>query len=160
VLSFFYTKIENKQTSMGKVVCVSGFFDPLHYGHVDYLRKAKELAREGGSEGTLWVIVNNDKQAEMKKGKAFMPVAERVKMVRALRMVDAVLEAPDADESVVMGIKAISPDVFAIGLDEGPEYMRAERGFCFENQIQVVCPLGARIQSSSWLLDQAKNPAK
>ncbi|GBG30752.1 Ethanolamine-phosphate cytidylyltransferase [Hondaea fermentalgiana] len=140
---------------MGRVVAVSGFFDPLHHGHIDYLKKAKALANEGDGEGTLWVIVNSDSQAADKKGKAFMPAAERVKMVRALRCVDAAMEAPDADSTVVKGIEAISPDVFAIGLDEGPDYMKEEREACRRLNIEVVMPLGARVQSSSWLIERA-----
>ena len=138
-----------------RVVCVSGFFDPLHHGHVDYLKKAKALAMQGDGEGTLWVIVNSDEQAARKKGKAFMPAAERVKMVRALRCVDAAIVAPDKDDTVCEGIAAICPDVFAIGLDEGPDYMKEERDKCRELGVQVVCPLGARVQSSSWLIEQA-----
>mmetsp|Transcript_17346 Transcript_17346/g.25708 ORF Transcript_17346/g.25708 Transcript_17346/m.25708 type:complete len:149 (+) Transcript_17346:45-491(+) len=145
---------------MGRVVCVSGFFDPLHHGHLDYLKRAKALANEGDGKGTLWVVVNNDTQAKMKKGKAFMPCAERVKMIRALRCVDAAVEAPDEDESVCNGIRAIVPDVFAIGLDEGPEYMKAERDVCKELGIEVICPLGARVQSSSWLVERAALAAK
>jgi glycerol-3-phosphate cytidylyltransferase-like family protein len=115
---------------------------------------------EGGCAGTLWVIVNSDSQAARKKGKSFMPAAERVKMVRALRCVDAAMEAPDEDDSVVQAIEAIQPDIFAIGLDEGPEYMKAERAKCKELDIQIVCPLGRRVQSSTWLIEQAAERAK
>lgn len=140
-----------------KVVCVSGFFDPLHYGHVDYLQKAKALANEqsDGVPGTLFVLVNSDRQAEEKKGSAFMPCAERCKMVRALACVDAVMEAPDEDRSVSMAIRSVHPDIFAIGLDLGADYMKEERETCAEMGIQVVCPLGERIQSSSSLLAAA-----
>lgn len=56
---------------------------------------------------------------------------------------------------------AIRPDIFAIGLDEGPEYMKEERQTCRDLHIDVVCPLGARVQSSSWLLERArKAPAR
>ena len=140
-----------------KVVCVCGFFDPVHSGHVDYLQKAKALANsESEGEGTLIVIVNNDRQAAVKKGSAFMPCAERVKMVRSFGCVDAVFEAPDDDHTVCKGIKMIYPDIFAIGLDEGPEYMKEERDICRELGVKVVCPLGARIQASSWLIAQSK----
>jgi FAD synthase len=37
-----------------KVVCVSGYFDPLHHGHIDYLHRAKALARNEDGPGTLW----------------------------------------------------------------------------------------------------------
>ena len=108
-----------------QVVCCSGLFDPLHYGHVDYLQKAKALSFTDGQPGTLWVIVNSDKQCQSKKGYSFMPEAERLKLVRSLGCVDAVMIAPDADDSVCRALKAIQPDIFAIGLDEGPDYVSA-----------------------------------
>ena len=49
-----------------KIVCVSGYFDPVHVGHLEYFKMARALGDK------LVVIVNNDKQAEMKKGKHFM----------------------------------------------------------------------------------------
>lgn len=139
------------------VVAVSGYFDPLHHGHIDYLQKAKALARTADGPGTLWVIINSDAQAAKKKGKEFMPAKERLKLVRSLRCVDACVIAPDEDETVVQAIKAIHPDVFAIGLDEGPDYMAAEREICKEMGIKVVCPLGLRIQSSTFLIQRAKD---
>lgn len=139
-----------------KVVCVSGYFDPLHHGHVDYLQKAKALARTPDGPGTLWVIINSDQQAAQKKGKEFMPAKERLKLVRSLACVDACVIAPDEDHTVCKAIEAIHPDVFAIGLDEGPEYMKEEKGTCARLGIEVVCPLGARVQSSSFLLQKLK----
>ena len=62
-MAFSYTR----PAGIGKVVAVSGYFDPLHFGHIDYLQKAKALAAEGGNKGTLWVIVNSDKQAKKNK---------------------------------------------------------------------------------------------
>eukprot|EP00924_Labyrinthula_sp_SR-Ha-C_P001332 snap_masked-scaffold_44-processed-gene-0.22-mRNA-1 protein AED:0.30 eAED:0.30 QI:0/-1/0/1/-1/1/1/0/155 len=141
--------------NVGKVVAVSGFFDPLHYGHIQYLQLAKSIANQEG-KGTLWVIVNSDKQAKNKKGQAFMPCSERVKMLRSLQVVDAVMEAPDSDHTVCQALKAINPDIFAIGLDEGPEYMKEEKETCRDLNIQVICPLGARVQSSSWLIERSK----
>ena len=49
-----------------KVVIVSGYFDPLHIGHLEYFKMAKELG------DTLVVIVNNEKQCRLKKGDEFM----------------------------------------------------------------------------------------
>jgi len=139
-----------------KVVCVSGYFDPLHHGHIDYLQKAKALARTEDGPGTLWVIINSDEQAAKKKGKEFMPARERLRLVRSLRCVDACVIAPDNDHTVCKAIEAIHPDVFAIGLDEGPEYMKEEKATCLRLGIQIVCPLGARVQSSSFLIQKAK----
>jgi cytidyltransferase-like protein len=135
--------------------------DPIHYGHVEMLNKAKSLARTADGPGTLWVIINNDAQAARKKGKEFMPAAERLKLVRSLRCVDACIIAPNNDtDDVVEAIEAIHPDIFAIGLDEGPDYMKDERKKCKEMGIEIVCPLGLRVQSSSYLLAKAREEAE
>ncbi len=68
-----------------KVVIVSGYFDPLHIGHLEYFRLAKELGDK------LVVIVNNDKQCELKKGESFMNERDRLEIVFELGMVDEVL---------------------------------------------------------------------
>ena len=65
-----------------KVVIVSGYFDPLHIGHLEYFRLAKELGDK------LVVIVNNDKQCELKKGESFMNERDRLEIVFELGMVD------------------------------------------------------------------------
>jgi len=59
---------------MSKIVCVSGYFDPIHVGHLEYFKKSKKIGNK------LMVIVNNDQQAILKKGKPFMPVDERIKL--------------------------------------------------------------------------------
>ena len=48
-----------------KVVAVSGYFDPIHVGHLEYLRLSKKLGDK------LVVIVNNNHQCVLKKGKPF-----------------------------------------------------------------------------------------
>ena len=63
-----------------KVVIVSGYFDPLHVGHLEYLRMASELGDQ------LLVIVNNDKQAKLKKGESFMSEKDRMEIIYAFRM--------------------------------------------------------------------------
>lgn len=68
---------------MNRVVVCSGYFDPMHCGHVEYLQKSKALGTH------LIVIVNNDDQARQKKGKPFMPARERIKLVRSFECVDA-----------------------------------------------------------------------
>ena len=56
------------------ISCVSGYFDPIHVGHIEYFKNSKNIADK------LMVIVNNDEQAILKKGKAFMPADERIKL--------------------------------------------------------------------------------
>ena len=77
-----------------KVVIVSGYFDPLHIGHLEYFRLAKELGDK------LVVIVNNDKQCELKKGESFMNERDRLEIVFELGMVDEVFLSCDEDSSV------------------------------------------------------------
>ena len=72
-----------------KVIAVSGYFDPLHVGHIEYIQLSKKLGDK------LVVILNNDKQAGLKKGKAFMPLEERKKILESLRDVDEVFVSID-----------------------------------------------------------------
>ena len=125
-----------------KVVAVSGYFDPLHVGHLEYLELASELGDE------LVVIVNNDYQAILKKGKSFMSENDRVAIVRALRCVDRTFLSVDDDKSVCKSLRLLKPNVFANGGDrtnnEAPEIK-----LCKELGIEVVDNLGKKIRSSS-----------
>ena len=67
---------------LDKIVAISGYFDPLHVGHLEYFEYAKKLGNY------LVVIVNNDYQCQLKKGKSFMPEADRVKIVKAIKGID------------------------------------------------------------------------
>lgn len=128
-----------------KIVCASGYFNPLHKGHVEYLQKAKELGDH------LVVIVNSDEQRKLKGSKEFMDQEERMLIVGALRCVDEVFLSIDKDSTVCESIRAIKPHVFAKGGDrfvgEIPEVK-----VCNELGIEIVDSLGGKIQSSSWLL--------
>jgi len=124
-----------------KTVAVSGYFDPLHVGHVEYFKLAKKLGDR------LVVILNNDKQAKLKKGSAFMPQEERRAILEALRDVDEVFLSIDTDSTVCRSLEALKPDIFAKGGDrfigEVPE-----TEVCREMGIEMVDSLGKKIQSS------------
>lgn len=94
-----------------KIVCTSGYFNPLHKGHVEYLEKAKELGNY------LVVIVNNDHQRALKGSKEFMDQEERMTIVRALRCVDEVVLSVDTDSTVCETLRKIKPHIFAKGGD-------------------------------------------
>lgn len=130
-------------------VVASGYFDPLHAGHVDYLRRAKALAqRLGGDRGRLIVIVNTDQQAALKKGRAYMPLAERMEIVRALRYVDDVVPSIDEDRTVCKTLEMLKPAIFAKGGDRtAGEVPEAE--VCDRLGTQIVDGLGEKIASSS-----------
>ena len=89
-----------------KIVAASGYFDPIHVGHLEYLEMSKGLGH------TLVVIVNNDKQTCLKKGKPFMPAEDRLRIVRALKCVDVAFLSIDYDASVCKSLKACKPDIF------------------------------------------------
>ena len=127
------------------IVCASGYFSPLHYGHVEYLQKSKDL----GSK--LIVIVNSDKQSHLKKGSSFMPEDERLKIIRSIECVDAAIIAVDDDRTVCKTLKHIHPDIFTNGGDQTNDII-PERKVCEEMEIRLVDGLGDKVQSSSWLL--------
>jgi len=132
-----------------KIIAASGYFDPLHAGHIEYLEMAKKLGDK------LIVIVNNDEQARLKKGFEFMPFEERMKIVKALEMVDEVFASIDKDESVCKSLKAIKPHIFAKGGDRNTGNI-PEVGVCDECGIKIIEGLGKKIQSSSELIGKFK----
>jgi len=131
------------------VVAVSGYFDPLHVGHIELFQLAKDL----GSK--LIVIVNNNHQAEMKKGSFFMDEKDRMEIVAALRYVDEVFLSIDKDNSVCKSLEFIKPSIFANGgdrsLDEIPETDVMKK-----YNIKMVDGLGKKIRSSSDLTGISK----
>ena len=80
---------------------VSGFFNPLHWGHLDYIHAAREQCDD------LTVIVNNDLQVNLKGSKPFMTVEHRCAIINALRDVDKTIMAIDSDKTVCETLKAI-----------------------------------------------------
>ena len=132
-----------------KIVVASGYFDPLHAGHVEYLQRSKDLG------GTLIVIINNDKQATLKKGKPFMPACERIKVIRALQCVDVAIESIDEDRTVCKTLAALHPHVFTNGGDQNNDTI-PESVVCLAMGIEMVDGLGDKIQSSSTLIENAK----
>ena len=135
--------------SSGKVIVFSGYFDPLHVGHLEGLQLAKGLG------GRLVVIVNSDKQAVMKKGFAFMPEDERMKIIEALECVDEVVLSIDEDQTQCKTLAMIKPDIFAKGGDRHAGEI-PEGQVCRDCGIKIVDGLGAKIQSSSELAERAK----
>ena len=124
------------------VVAVSGYFDPIHVGHLEYLQLASKLGDR------LIVIVNNNHQAKLKKGEFFMDEKDRIQIVAALRCVDEVFLSIDTDSSVCKSLEAVKPNIFANGgdrsLDEIPETAVMKK-----YDIKMVDGLGDKIRSSS-----------
>jgi len=137
---------------MNKVIIVSGYFNPIHRGHLEYFEKAKQQGDK------LWVIVNNDLQRELKGSKEFQKEDERLEIVRAIRTVDNAIISIDKDRTVIESIRKIHSDIgldynlaFANGGDQNNDSI-PEYSICKELGISLIDGLGNKIQSSSWLL--------
>jgi D-beta-D-heptose 7-phosphate kinase/D-beta-D-heptose 1-phosphate adenosyltransferase len=136
-----------------KVVMVSGGFDPIHIGHVRYMKEAKRLG------DTLIVVINNDNWLRLKKGSEFMPEHERKEIIEALSCVDEVIISSHVcgtpDMSVCEEIRKIKPDIFANGGDRFADNI-PEFKVCNELGIEMVFNVGkgGKIRSSSLLLKE------
>ena len=131
------------------IVFTSGFFDPVHAGHIELFELAKKLGDK------LIVAVNNDSQTMQKKGFVFMPAEEKAKIIAAIKWVDEVMISIDKDQTQCETLRLVKPDIFAKGGDRYA-YEIPEAPVCKELGIKIVDGLGAKIQSSSDLVAKAK----
>lgn len=126
-----------------KRVIVSGYFNPLHGGHLDMIEAAKELG------DYLIVIVNNDVQAVQKKGKVILDETNRMRLVGALRDVDEAVLSVDQDPTVIktlefLGKKYAEDELtFANGGDRDSEKAIPEGPVCREHNIELVFGVGS-----------------
>ena len=136
------------------IVAVSGYFDPVHSGHINYLREARKLGDK------LIVIVNNNKQAKLKKGHYFMPVEERKIILESIKYVDKVFISIDNTKDVSKSLRKIKPDIFAVGVDNNKKNLY-EKNTCKELGIKIIDKLAKHLvsdlslkQSSSRIIDK------
>ncbi|MDC3077129.1 adenylyltransferase/cytidyltransferase family protein [Flavobacteriales bacterium] len=125
-----------------KTVAISGYFDPIHVGHLEYIKEARKLGDK------LIVIVNNNHQCVLKKGKPFMDENDRVLITSSLKDVDDVFLSIDKDKTVCKSLEQIKPDIFANGGDR-KNYEIPESTICKKYNIQIIDGLGEKIRSSS-----------
>lgn len=133
-------------------IIVSGYFNPIHKGHLEYFQNAKKLA------DVLFVIVNSDHQRALKQSKEFQLEEERMLIVSSLKPVDKAVLSIDKDRTVSQTIASIVKDysqdynfAFANGGDQNNQTI-PERTICEKMGIALLDGLGDKIQSSSWLL--------
>ena len=136
-----------------KIVFTSGYFDPLHAGHIELFELAKKLGDK------LIVAVNNDSQTLQKKGFVFMPAEEKVKIIKSIKWVDEVIISVDKDQTQCETLRLVKPDIFAKGGDRYA-YEIPETPVCKELGIKIIDGLGAKIQSSSDLVKKANTQKK
>ena len=135
-----------------KGVIVSGYFNPIHKGHIEYFKNAKLLGDE------LFVIVNNDKQRLLKGSKELQNQDERLLIISNIMHVDYSFISIDQDRTVCKTIEQIYLKFsshyhfcFANGGDQNSNDC-PEKFICEKLGIELVDGLGDKIQSSSWLL--------
>ena len=144
--------------SQTKIVLVTGGFDPIHSGHIEYFKAAKEL-------GDILVVgLNSDAWLARKKGQPFMPFTERSSIVENLFMVDHCILFNDDDGSSIEAIKNVRemyPDseiIFANGGDRTatniPEMNFMDKNLTFKFGVGG----SNKKNSSSWILEEWKNP--
>src|SRR6056300_528001 len=145
---------------MKQIVLVTGGFDPLHSGHIEYFKAAKELGDE------LHVGLNSDEWLINKKGKPFMPFKERLTVIENLSVVDRVISFDDSDGSACGAIyKTIATHgdikvIFANGGERTntttPEY----KTYGDISNVEFVFGVGGedKKNSSSWILKEWSQP--
>ena len=143
-----------------KIAIVSGYFNPLHVGHLDYLEAAKKISDK------LIVIVNSDHQVVLKGSTPFMNQSDRVTVVKALKYVDRVYLSTDKDESVLETLKHILVQnqangrnhfMFCNGGDRSNTNTPEER-LCSSNSYQLTSIYnigGEKRESSSEIISKA-----
>lgn len=135
-----------------KAIIVSGYFNPIHKGHLEYFNNAKALADE------LFVIVNSDLQRGLKGSTEFQKEDERLFIVQNIKAVDKAFISIDKDRTVCESIRFINEnygDEYQLGFANGGDQNNnsiPEAPICNELEIQLIDGLGDKIQSSSWLL--------
>ena len=125
-----------------KKVAISGYFDPIHVGHLEYIELSKKLG------DYLIVIVNNNHQCKLKKGKPFMDEKDRMKIVSAIQWVDEVFLSIDTDKTVCRSLEEIKPDIFTNGGDRHNQEI-PESVVCKKYGIELLDGMGKKIRSSS-----------
>ena len=132
-----------------KIVIESGFFNPLHGGHLDMIEAGAKLGDK------LIVIVNNDKQQVMKKGKVILDEQNRLRLISALRDVDEAFIAVDEDGSVIKSLEKVALQypgdelVFANGGDRDSEKAIREGDVCRQYSIEMVFGVGGTEKADS-----------
>ena len=137
-----------------KAIIVSGYFNPIHKGHIAYFNNAKALC------DVLFVIVNSDLQRGLKGTKEFQKEAERLFIVQNIKAVDTAIISIDEDRTVCKSIRFLYEnykEIYDFGFANGGDQNNnsiPEVPVCQELGIQLIDGLGDKIQSSSWLLNK------
>ena len=134
-----------------KISVVSGGFDPIHSGHIAYLKEAANFGDK------LYVCLNSDQWLKSKKGKPFMDFNERYTIISSLKFVDQVIAFDDSDGSCIKGLQEIqhlNPDAEIIFCNGGDRNEKNIPEMALKS-ISFKFGVGGnnKINSSSWILN-------
>ena len=142
-----------------KIVLVTGGFDPIHSGHIEYLKEAKKLGDR------LVVGINSDEWLQRKKGQSFMPWYERCAIISNLHMVDQIIDFDDSDgsatDAIIYLLSAYGSDtdiIFANGGDRTQENIPEMK--ITDPRVKFEFSVGGdyKKNSSSWILEEWRYP--
>ena len=137
-----------------KAVIVSGYFNPVHKGHLELFKKANEIG------DFLIVLVNSDLQRKLKGSKEFQDENERLQIIQSFKSVGYACISVDKDKTQIESLKMVHRkfgDVFDLTFANGGDQTNEtipESLICNELGITLIDGLGDKIQSSSWLLNK------
>lgn len=145
-----FEDLEKIRNTLGKIVCTSGGYDPIHPGHVSCINESKQYG------DTLVVIVNGDSFLRNKKGKPFMDLETRCHIVSHIKGVDFVVPFEiENDQTVIEALKKLKPHIFTKGGDRIDKYSIPEWDICEKYQIEVISEVGhKKLWSSSDFLHE------
>ncbi len=140
------------------IIMTCGGFDPVHVGHVRCIQESSYLKRDYPS-AVLVVIANADEFLMNKKGYVFMPEAERMEVLHAIKGVDHVVKWYDGTQNCIGAIEKINPNIFTKGGDRSSRDKIPEADICDKIGCKIKFGVGGsdKPQSSSWLADNLKN---
>lgn len=139
-----------------KVVIVSGYFNPLHGGHIDMIESAAAMGNK------LIVIVNNDKQQILKKGKIILDESNRLRLMRTLKGVDQVVLSVDDDPTIIKTLEMVAGQypgdelIFANGGDRNSTATIPEAEVCEKYNIEMRFDAGEGKPDSSTRINKAR----
>ncbi len=148
-----FEEFENLRSTLGKIVCTSGGFDPIHPGHMSCIQESKKYGQ------TLVVIVNGDNFLIKKKGKSFMDLKTRCQIISFVKGVDYVIPFEiKNDQTVCVALEKIKPHIFTKGGDRIDAQTIPEWEICRKNNIEIISGVGFRKDwsSSDFLLEWGK----
>ena len=131
------------------IVAVSGYFNPIHVGHLELIKTAKAMG------DYLVVIINNDRQVGLKGSVPFMRAKDRAEIIKAIRWVDDAFVSIDNDKTVCKSLQKINPDIFANGGDRKNLNDIPEAEICKKLNIKLIDGCGKKVRSSSILIKRA-----